>query len=109
LNLSDDEYARDTIYGTRIAHGMLTLTIGFGLLTRLGLVVGTGMGLLSVNSKFPKAVRVGDTIRTKAEVINLRPTSEPDRGIVSLKYDIVNQNDEVVCEAEVTRLVKTRG
>ena len=106
---TDEQYAKSTIYQTRIAHGMLTLTIGFGLLTRLGLQVGTGMGLLGISGKFVRPVRIGDTISTKAEVISLRPTSKPDRGIVTFKLDIVNQNDEIVCEAETTHMVKRRG
>ena len=106
----DDEYAKDTIYGQRIAHGMLTLTIGIGLLERLGLAIGTGMGFLGMKeTKFLKPVPIGDTIRTEAEVIHTRSTSKPDRGIVSLKLNIINQRGETVCETEMIRMVKRKG
>ena len=106
---TDDEYAKNTIYGTRIAHGMLTLNIAFGLLERLGLSIGTGMGFLGMNGvKFLKPVYVGDTIRTEAEVVHKRTTSKPDRGIVTLKNNVINQREETVCEYEITRMVKRR-
>jgi len=104
----DDLYAKDTIYGTRIAHGMLVLTIGFGLLMRLGLWVGTGMGLLSISARFLKPLHIGDTIRTEAEVVSVRHTSKPDRGVITFRLDIVNQSGETLCEVDYSHMAKTR-
>ena len=104
----DDLYAKDTIYGTRIAHGMLVLTIGFGLLMRLGLWVGTGMGLLSISARFLKPLHIGDTIRTEAEVVSVRHTSKTDRGVITFRLDIVNQSGETLCEVDYSHMAKTR-
>ncbi len=106
---TDELYARDTIYGTRIAHGMLVLSLGFGLLMRLGLWVGTGMGHLSISGRFVRPVHIGDTIRTEAEVVSVRLTSKLDRGVVTFKLNIVNQNGETVCEADYSHMARTKG
>ena len=44
-----------------------------------------------------KPVRPGDTLRTVIEVLETRPSkSKPDRGICRVKWEVLNQHDEVV-------------
>ncbi len=105
----DEEYANDTIYGSRIAHGMLVASIGFGAFMRLGTVIGTGMGILNVNARFLRPVHIGDTIKTEAEVVTVRQTSKPDRGIVGFKLIVVNQHGQTVCEIDYSHMIKTKA
>lgn len=58
------------------------------------------------NAKFLKPVRPGDTIRTKVEVIDKRPTSKPDRGLVVFRDHVYNQRDEEVFRNDKFALVR---
>ena len=65
------EYAKNTIFGERIAHGMLAA----GLITKvLGTQLpGPGTIYLSQTLKFRKPVRIGDTVTATVEVMALHP------------------------------------
>ncbi len=62
----DNEFAKDTMFKGRIAHGMLTASfISTVLGTRLP---GPGCIYISQNLKFRAPVRIGDTVRTRVVV-----------------------------------------
>jgi acyl dehydratase len=106
---TDAVFAAGTIYGGRIAHGALVISLATGLRQRVGLFDGTLMGLLEVRRwRFGAPVRIGDTIRVRAEVTGLRPTSNPDRGVMVQRVEVVNQADEVVNDGELVMLLKRR-
>jgi acyl dehydratase len=106
---TDAIFAADTIYGERIAHGALVLSLATGLRQRVGLFDGTLMGLLEIRRwRFVAPVRIGDTIRVVNEVRELRPTSKPDRGIMVQRIEVMNQDDAVVGEGEFVMLLKRR-
>jgi acyl dehydratase len=105
----DAVYAAGSIYGERIAHGALVLSLATGLRQRVGLFDGTLMGLLEIRSwRFRAPVRIGDTIRVRTEVTELRPTSKPDRGVMVQRVEVVNQDDAVVNEGELVMLIRRR-
>ena len=54
------------------------------------------MAALDLQWTFKAAVLIGDTIRVRITIENLRETSKGDRGIVARAYDVLNQRDEVV-------------
>ena len=69
----------------------------------------TLMGLLEIRSwRFIAPVRIGDTIRVRNEVRELRRSSKPDRGIMVQSVEVVNQTDEVVNDRELVLLLKRR-
>jgi acyl dehydratase len=104
---TDATFAAGTIYGERIAHGALILSIATGLRQRVGLFDGTLMGLLEIrNWRFVAPVRIGDTIRARNEVTDLRPSSKPDRGVMVQRVEVVNQADEVVNDGELVLLLR---
>ncbi len=93
LHMSD-EYAKQTFFGGRIAHGALTQALLSAAMAKLpGLVV-----FLSQSIRFLKPVRIGDTITATAEVIDTRK----GRGIVTLKNACTNQSGEKVAEGKAT-------
>jgi acyl dehydratase len=107
----DAEFAAHTSFGQRIAHGMLVASYMAGLNTRTvvnQLLEPSLMGLLEVNFKFPKATFIGDTIRVDIEVVDVRKTSKPDRGIVTFCRRAFNQREEVVVECSAKMLVMCR-
>lgn len=65
------EYAKGTIFGERIAHGMLAA----GLITKvLGTQLpGPGTIYLSQSLKFRAPVRIGETVTATVEVVALHP------------------------------------
>lgn len=99
LHTSETE-AKKTQYGRRIAHGLLLLAISHGLLSRLGIVDGTGVGFAEIeNWKFKAPVFFGDTVHIRITVKEARPSrSKPDRGILKLGFEVVNQDGAVVQE-----------
>jgi len=106
---TDAVFAAGSIYGERIAHGTLVLSLVTGLRQRVGLFDGTLMGLLEIRSwRFRAPVRIGDTIRVRTEVTELRPTSRPDRGVMVQHIEVVNQAENVVNDGEFVMLLKRR-
>jgi acyl dehydratase len=66
---TDSIFAARSIYGERVAHGALVLSLATGLRQRTGLFDGTLMGLLEIRSwRFAAPVRIGDTIRVVNEI-----------------------------------------
>jgi acyl dehydratase len=106
---TDAVFAAGSIYGERIAHGALVLSLVTGLRQRTGLFDGTLMGLLEIRSwRFTAPVRIGDTIRAACEVVELRETSKPDRGIMVQRIEVLNQHDTAVQTGELVMLLRRR-
>lgn len=106
---TDALFAAGTPYGERIAHGALVLSLATGLRQRTGLFDGTLLGLLEIRTwTFRAPVRIGDTIRVVNEVIELRETSSPGRGIVVQRVDVLNQLADVVQTGEFVLMVARR-
>ena len=89
---TDEVFAQEAGLGGRIAHGPMVLGMAFGLGARAGLFDETVLGLLGVQWTFEAPVRAGDTLRASILVIEMRTTRKPDRGIVSLRFDLRNQD-----------------
>lgn len=109
---TDAEYAKNTIFGERIAHGLLGLIIASGLFTRTELAGGitnTVIALLGVTWGFKGPIKIGDTVHLEVEVVDKKETSKGDRGIVTLKRRLINQRGELVQEGETPLMVKRRA
>ncbi|MEM2534777.1 MAG: MaoC/PaaZ C-terminal domain-containing protein [Candidatus Nezhaarchaeales archaeon] len=105
------EYMKHTIFGQRIAHGLLTLSVASGLALRarrepLEVIAFLGMD----NVRFTAPVFIGDTIRVESEIIEARPSkSRPGAGIVKFRNYVKNQRDEVVATYETTLMIRIRA
>ncbi len=109
---TDIEYGKSTIYGEPIAHGLLGLSIASGLFTRTELATGfvnTVMALLGLEWKFVAPIKFNDTIHVSVKVIDKRETSKPDRGIVTLERNVINQRGETVQIGKTPVMIKRRG
>jgi acyl dehydratase len=105
----NEEYAKTTIFGTRIAHGPLVYAITAGLLFQLHLYDDTLIAFLGFeNLKFTGPVKAGDTIHAKIKVLEKRETSRPDRGVMKRELRVLNQRGEVVQEAIQNFLLKRK-
>jgi acyl dehydratase len=105
---TDAEFMKDSIYGERIAHGLLGLSISSGLLSR-GMRPYAIVAFLGLRWKFKGPIRIGDTIKVKARVLARRETSKPGQGIVTVERQVINQKGEVVQEGETDLMVARRG
>ena len=107
---NDEEYARQTPFGSRIAPGRLTLFVMGGLEEQIGIYDETVIALVGLDEvRFKAPLRAGDTIHVEFEVINLKETSKPDRGIMVHKSKCLNQRGEVLIECEATHLMRRRS
>jgi len=105
------EYMKDSIFGQRITHGLLTLSIASGLALRTeaksSAEILAFLGMDKV--RFTAPVFIGDTIRVESEVIEARPSkSRPGAGILSFKNTVKNQRDEDVATWETALMVCMR-
>lgn len=98
----DEEYMKKTLFGKRIAHGLLILSIQSGLV-RPDISVIAFLGISEWN--FRKPVFIGDTIHVRLKVIEKRETSKIDRGIIVWKREIYNQKKEIVQEGKTLVMI----
>jgi acyl dehydratase len=105
---TDAEFMKSSIFGERIAHGLLGLAMQAGLLTRATQPYAM-LAFVGLRWKFRGPIKIGDTIRLRAKVTAKQETDKPDRGLVTLERRIVNQRDEVVQEGETDLLVERRA
>jgi acyl dehydratase len=106
---NDEEYAKKTPFGGRIAPGRLTLFVMGGLEEQTGIYDDTVIALVGLDKvRFKGPLRPGDTIHVESEVIDLKETSNPERGIMVHRSKCINQRGEVIIEAEATHLMKRR-
>jgi acyl dehydratase len=105
----NEEYAKTTIFGTRVAHGPLVYAVAAGLLFQLHLYDDTLIAFLGFEDlRFTAPVRAGDTVRARIKVLERRETSKPDRGVVVRELRVLNQHDTCVQEGRQVFLVKRR-
>lgn len=105
---TDAHFAAETPFGGRIAHGPLGLALAVGLMARLDLFSGTGLGLLKVEWTFAQPIFINDTLHVEVTIDFLRETSRPDRGIVSRRCRLINQRGVAVQEGALLTMVRRR-
>jgi len=95
----NDEFARTTRFGRRIAHGMLTASLISSVIANQ--LPGQGSIYLSQALQFIAPVFPDDTVTARVTVVSVRA----DKPIVKLETICTNQRDEVVIKGEATVLV----
>ncbi|HOJ94672.1 MaoC family dehydratase [Fervidobacterium sp. 2310opik-2] len=90
----DEEYAKNTIFGGRIAHGILSLGI---ISSVLGTEFpGAGTIYLMQNAKFKRPVYVGEEVTVKLIVKEI----DKDKRRILLDTVVVKENGESAIEGE---------
>ena len=103
----DEEYAKRTQYGGRIAPSAFTMSVSTAMTESL--FRHTVVSLLSVErGQFLAPVRAGDTICTEVEVISKKETRNPAKGIVTFRDHVLNQNAETVFKIDKIVMLKRR-
>lgn len=91
----DEEFAKTTPFGARVAHGPLTFALCAGLLgTEL-----PGLGTVAVSNQvtYRHPVFIGDTIGVRVEVAAI----DTERGRATMTVSWHNQNGERVADGEM--------
>ena len=92
---TDAEYCKTQMFGQRVAHGLLILSIASGLAVRLGFMEDTVMAFRGLDWKFVKPVFIGDTVRLRVTVEETKAMRRMGGGLVNFKMEVLNQQDEV--------------
>lgn len=95
----DEEFAKTTRFGRRIAHGMLSgafisAVLGYELVERKIIY-------LSQTMKFTAPVYIGDTVTTTSTVKEMRE----DKGIVTMETICTNQDGNTLVKGEAVLMV----
>jgi acyl dehydratase len=98
---TDKEYAAQTSFKERIAHGMLTLVVGSALMHRLGPCVMVPKKLIAFLGmdavRFAAPTKIGDTIYCEAKVKSLTVKSDNKTGTIEYETHMtvpVTKEDE---------------
>ena len=106
---TDAEYSRTTLFGQRIAHGLLVLSIASGLLIRSGIIEGTVIAFREIeNWRFTKPVFIGDTVHVEVEVTETKAIPRLEGGNVFFNLQVNNQSNEVVMKGNWSLLMKSK-
>ena len=100
--------AKHSPYGTRIAHGLLGLSMASGLAARAGFIEGTALAFLGIDWRFKSPIFIGDTITISARVTRTRAMPSSGGGLVVLNVSVINQDDVVVQKGEWSMLMRSR-
>lgn len=106
---TDAEFAKQTPFGERIAHGMLIVAMATGMANWTGIFEGTTIALMEQLIRYKGAVKFGDTVHLELEVLEKKTTSKPDRGVVRFAARMLNQADQVVVDGEWTLLMRRKS
>ena len=105
---TNEEYAKTTLFGRRIAHGALIFSISMGLSTRTNLLDDTLLAFAGVDKlRFVSPVFIGDTIHAVKRVVE-RKELGMGQGTVEFETRVLNQKGELVLVYRDKMLVKKR-
>ena len=106
---TDAEFAKTTPFGQRIAHGLLGMSIGVGLIMRTGLLEGTVLAFREIQEwKFVKPVFIGDTIHAVLTISETKALPRIGGGALIAAVEIRNQSDEVLQKGTLKLLMLSK-
>jgi 3-hydroxybutyryl-CoA dehydratase len=95
----DEEFAKQTRFGRRVAHGMLSASLISAVIASE--MPGQGSIYLGQTLQFVAPVFLGDTVTARVTVSAVRE----DKPILTLETVCTNQRNEVVIKGEATVLI----
>lgn len=93
----DEEAAKATLFKGLAASGWHTMAMTMRLMVDGGAPIAGGIVGAGGEISWPMPTRPGDVIHVVSEVIQSTPSrSRPDRGMVTMRSETLNQNGEIV-------------
>ncbi len=106
---TDAEHAKQGMFGERIAHGLLGLSVATGLAMQLGFITETAMAFRALEWKFRGVIKIGDTIHMRAEVTEKKAVPRLGGGLVIFNVEVINQRGEVTQQGTWSMIIKLQG
>ena len=103
----DEEFAKKTVFKTRVAHGMLVTSVATGLwftMPRLATVAFMGLE----DWRFSGAVFPGDTICITRRLVEKRDHKRPNMGFFIFEVNVHNQKEDIVQKGKWVILVQRK-
>lgn len=106
----DSKAAAESIYGGLIASGWMTGSIMMRLLVDHFIAPAASMGSPGVDEvRWVRPVRPGDRLHLRVTIVDAkRSQSKPDRGIVQVQQEMINQQGDTVMSLRGMSLAKCR-
>lgn len=106
---TDIEFAQNTPFGARVAHGLLGLSVVSGLAVRTGIMEGTVIAFREITDwKFSLPVYFGDTLHIVIEIKEKKALPRLGGGALLISIDVQNQDDKTVMKGHWNILVKSK-
>ena len=90
----------------RVVPGALVYSFAEGLIVPS--IQNTGLAFLETSMSVKGPTFVGDTLHVEVEVIELKSTSKPERGLIRTRNRVFNQKGIVTLEYNPLRLLKRK-
>ena len=108
----DSEFAKKSVFGSTIAHGMLGFSFAVGLIVQTGIINESILAFESVgNWQFKRPVYPGDTIYCLAKISAKEPRKlikGPKGGSLSISLQLFNQKNKLCQTGLLHFLVKSK-
>jgi 3-hydroxybutyryl-CoA dehydratase len=102
--------ARDSVFGQRVAHGMLVLSIATGLqVGQMEPRIATAAFMGLKEWQFRGAVFFGDTIRVRRTIGAKSEHKNPAQGLCVYDVEVLDQDDKVVQKGQWNMLIRRRA
>jgi len=105
----DAEFAAKSEFGQRIVNSIFTLGLMIGISVNDTTLGTTVANLGMTDTRFPKPVFHGDTLRAETKVLTMRPSkSRADAGIIEFEHTAYNQRGELVAICKRQALMRRK-
>jgi acyl dehydratase len=104
-----EEATRRSIFGEAVASGIYTMALWRRLDHTISGDIAWICGVAWEEVRWPVAVRAGDSLRARTEVLSKRESAtQAGRGVVECRYALLNQRDEVAFTCRSVNLIECR-
>jgi 3-hydroxybutyryl-CoA dehydratase len=103
------EYAKGTIFGQRVAHGLMGLSYAAGLGAQLGFIEETVLAFRGLEWKFSAPIFIGDTIHLRIKVREKKELKRLGGGSVIFDVRLLNQEGKIVQKGTWEVLMKSKS
>ncbi|MGH9841583.1 MAG: MaoC family dehydratase [Blastocatellia bacterium] len=106
----DDEAAKGSLFAGLAASGWHTAAITMRLQVESGLPISGGIIGAGGELSWPRPTRPGDILQVESEILEVKPSrSRPDRGMITVRSETLNQRGEVMQSLTVKLVVPRRS
>ena len=106
----DEEFARtQSIFGHRIAHGMLGAVIMTGLSNQMGMFAGTTIAFLELSIRYPAPLEIGATVHLEMTPTDIHHSSKPGRGVLTMDANLVDGKGAVTTQCVWKLMMKAKN